>query len=241
MNMKKSAPKNGVEKELPTSTKPMDGLLPLNFQSETIDQIRYLVTRVQREGSFPQCLSMVSSLRGEGVSYLSLALAVTLAHDYPAQVCMVDLNWYWPSSLLPQGTERQGLNALLQGEASLDDVLVPTVQPNLMILPAGNVEKSQRPSLARSQELNDLINSTLRGRFQYIILDIPAICATSDSVPLAKLADGCCMVIRQGATSEGDVRAALDEISHINVLGAILNEVRYATPSPLVRLIQGKG
>jgi Mrp family chromosome partitioning ATPase len=96
--------------------------------------------------------------------------------------------------------------------------------------------RQDRPVYSRSQALQMLIHE-LGSRFDYLILDVPAILATNDAVPLASLGSACCMVVRQGATGISDVEQALDEIDHLTVLGVVLNRVKMSTPPGLVKLV----
>ena len=67
-------------------------------------------------------------------------------------------------------------------------------------------------------------------------MDIPAILATNDAVPLASLGSACCLVIRQGVTWMEDVKLALDEIDHLSIMGVVMNKFKLNTPSFLVKL-----
>ncbi|MCA9925602.1 MAG: hypothetical protein KC421_24695, partial [Anaerolineales bacterium] len=69
------------------------------------------------------------------------------------------------------------------------------------------------------------------------LLDIPALLATSDAIPLASLSSGSCLVIKQGVTSIENVRLALDDIAHLNMLGVILNQAVIKTPKLFLRFI----
>ena len=97
------------------------------------------------------------------------------------------------------------------------------------------MKTASRAKAARSQALLEIMES-LSHRFDHLILDVPAVLASSDSAPLISLADGCCLVIRQGVTQTEDVRSALDTISHLQIYGVILNQVKVATPNLLMRL-----
>ncbi len=213
-----------------------DGTPLQKFSGEVVDNLRYMVTRILRNGQLPSRLSMVSALRGEGVTYLSQALAATIAHDMKARICVVDLNWWWPSPAIMAANDNPGLAAVIAKEAKLDDVIAPTGWSNLVFIPAGNMAIEHRPVMARSQELQDVINN-LSTRFDFLILDIPAIHSTSDAIPLASLGDACCLVVRQGITTVEDVRLGLDEIDHIPMLGVVLNRVKLATPTFVTKLI----
>lgn len=211
----------------------------LVFPNNVIDNLRYLMAHLQRDQIFPERLALVSALRGEGVTYLSYALAGMLASDLGVRVGVVDLNWHWPHRTPFASPEAPGLAQVIAKQAQIDDIIAPTGWPNLAVLPAGEIEPNRRPATARSETLRWLLTEAMT-RFDHLILDIPAILATSDSVPLAGLADGCVLVVRHAITGAGDVRAALDEISHLSVKGVLLNRAHYATPAPLVKLILGQ-
>jgi Mrp family chromosome partitioning ATPase len=213
-----------------------DGDPVMTFPGEVIENVRQLLTRLRKEGEFPKRLALVSALHGEGVTFLSNAIGATLAMDTSSRVCIVDLNWWYPSEppIVPE--ENAGLVSVLSGEKTLDDVLVEMGLPNLELLPSGKLSRNARPKTARSEELKNLIEQ-LDERFDYLILDIPAILASSDSVPLASLADACCLVIQQGVTPLEDVKQALDEIDHLPQLGVILNQITVETPQALIKLV----
>jgi len=224
------------EEPLPLELPSVTGQPVWSFPGDVIENLRSLVTRIGKKDSFPARLSLVAALRGEGVTYTAQALATILAHDFSARVCLVDLNWWWPSSLPMVEPENPGVAAVLTGEADLDDVITPSGWSNLAFVSAGRLTKQDRPVISRSLGLKMLIDD-LEARFNYLILDIPAILATNDSVPLASLGSACCLVVRHGVTGINDVQQALGEIDHLTVLGVVLNRVKLATPHRLVKLV----
>jgi Mrp family chromosome partitioning ATPase len=206
------------------------------YPGEVIDPLRRMLTHLGKKNALPRRIAMVAALRGEGVTYLSQALAATMANDMTARICVIDLNWWWPAQKDFFQDENGGLAAVLAGEKSLDGVLVPSGWPNLFFIPAGQTAPEQRHSVARSQALRDVVDS-LDASFDHLIFDIPAILATSDAVTLASLAAHCCLVIRQGVTPGEDVRRALDEIDHLSILGVVMNQVQFKTPRSILKLI----
>lgn len=217
----------------------------VTLPSDVVVDLRQMVTRIGREENLPKRLAVISALRGEGVSFIARGLAITMAHDLAADICLVELNW-WASdhSFLKdnpniEDANNGGLAAVLADEAELNDVLLQTGYENLWILPSGEMAKQDRPVMARSHKLKDVINE-LSSRFDHLILDIPAVRFTSDAVPLASLGTACCVVIRQGATPVNDVRQALDEIDHLPMVGVVLNNAKVATPSFITKLIPQK-
>jgi hypothetical protein len=123
-----------------------------------------------------------------------------------------------------------GLAAVLMGNAALDEALIQTALPNLMLLPAGNLSPAQRPAMARHDTLKACIKQLSR-RFDHILLDVPAILGTSDAIALASLGTACCVVIRHGVTPVSHVRRALDDVKHLSMLGVVLNQARMSLPN----------
>lgn len=208
----------------------------ISFPGEVVQPLRRLVGRLALRGELPARLSIVSALRQEGVSRMTMALATTMAHDLAASVCAVELNWWWPGMAGEVGAASPGLAALLAGKVPLEVALLPTKWPNLMLLPAGKLLPEQRPVVANRPELRRIIMQ-LGERFDYVLLDVPALLATSDAIPLAALGEACCLVVRQGVTPVQCVRRALDDVEHMPVMGVVLNQVHVATPRWLLKLI----
>ena len=129
-----------------------------------------------------------------------------------------------------QASGMTGLAAVLMGNATLDEALIQTALPNLMLLPAGNLPPAQRPAMARHDTLKACIKQLSR-RFDHILLDVPAILGTSDAIALASLSTACCVVIRQGVTPVSQVRRALDDLKHLSMLGVVLNQARMSLPN----------
>jgi Mrp family chromosome partitioning ATPase len=214
----------------------IDGNNTQTFPAEVIDALRLAVSRLISKKTLPPRLSLVSALRQEGVTYICRALATILANDLNTSVCAVELNWWRPDKtfILPAGNK--GLAGVLADEIKLEQAIMATDRPNLSILPAGKMAVANRPVFARSDYLKETLLK-LSEQCEYMILDIPAILSTNDSIPLASLGDACCLVVNQGVTSVEKVRLALDEIDHLTILGVIMNRVKISTPAPLLNLI----
>jgi len=216
-----------------------DGKPILDLPPVVVAQYRCLHTRLVREEPLPRRLGLMAALREEGVTSVALGLAAVMAHDLEACFCLVELNWWWPGlAAQVQMEPSPGLAEIVAEETTPDEALRPTGMESLWLLPAGATEEAARPHLARSQALKAALE-TLDGRFDHLLLDIPAVLATGDAVPLAAQADGLCLVIRQGVTPIPLIRQALDEVEHLTIRGVVLNGERTATPRWLLRLIGG--
>lgn len=226
---------NDTNHEKPLVVPSITGKTAFTFPDEVINSMRHLITRITRENELPKRFSILAALREEGVTYISRALAATIANDLGLSVCVVDLNWWFPSSSPLAGYKNGGLAEVLSGEATLGDSLVHTGWPNLTLLPSGQVARQNRPVMARSGALEKILDE-LDKSYDHLVLDIPAILATVDAVPLASLGTACCLVVQQGVTWSEDVKLALDQIDHLPIAGVVMNKVRLVTPPILVKM-----
>jgi len=208
-----------------------------HFPPDLVQSLRQMITRLARDGKLASKLSIVAAQRQEGVSLTAFALASIMAHDLSKTVCLVDLNWWWPGSMMQTlAGNSPGLTQLMSGKANWDEVLVHTSLPNLALLPAGNTTADKRPIVARSNTLVKYIEQ-LSSQVDYLLFDTPAILTTSDAVPLVSLSDACCMIIQQGVSNRAAVAQAAKEVSHQEILGVVLNRVSHATPQPVLKWI----
>lgn len=208
----------------------------LTFPESVVESVRHMYNRLSRTNPFPKQLALISSLRQEGTTYLSRAIGATLAKDLSSSFCVVELNWWWPTTELPETYHSGGLAAVVAGQVDLEDAIIRTSMPNLTILPAGELEIELRSTISRGTTFKATIEY-LTEHFDHLILDIPALLSTNEAMPLASQAEACCMVIRQGVTTIENVRLALDEISHLPVVGVMLNQVNLHTPSFILGFI----
>ncbi len=213
-----------------------DGEPWMAFPFTVVDQVRRLISRIGRKETIPPRLSFVAALRQEGVTYISWAFATTLAYDVETSVCIVDLNWWWPTELSRKITTCGGLAAVLTGETTLSQAVVKTGKSNLAILPAGELSLSERALYSRSMVLRQTINE-LAAHYDHLVLDIPSVLASHDAIPLASLGDACCLVIQQGVTSVNDVMTAMNDLDHLPQLGAVMNKFHLNTPTLVQRFV----
>jgi len=233
--MKHSRTKQGaiVDPEPLIVSSKSNGVLA-TYRFDVVEALRYLLARATRREPLPRRLSLMSPLRQEGVTHLSRGLAATLAYDLRATVCAVELNWWWPSSL--PGGPQPGLAGVLSGQLALEEALLCTADPCLAWLPAGNLDPSQRSPFARSQALQEIM-ADLSRQFDYLILDIPAIRATSDALPLASLGLAGCLVVSQGGASVSTAQRVLEEIAPLPMLGVLMNRMNLKTPHFVLQFI----
>jgi Mrp family chromosome partitioning ATPase len=204
------------------------------------ESMRYMLARLRtRDGvDIPHTIGVTSTIAGEGTSYIARSLALVLANDVARRVCLVDLNWWSPSPWGDAAAERSGMADLIRDGLPLEDLLVPTTTANLSVLPAGAATAAERPPFAHSPELKKAILE-LSAQFDHIVVDLPALTATSEALGLAEASGTVAFVVDQGVAPEAQVKAAIDELKSVTLLGVILNRGRSKIPGVIKRRIPG--
>jgi Mrp family chromosome partitioning ATPase len=90
--------------------------------------------------------------------------------------------------------------------------------------------------LAKSEALAGIVDE-LAEHFDHLVLDLPAVLATSDTLALAMLCDAYALVVHQGVTTQDQVLDAFDELRGVVNLGIILNRQATRIPKIVRRLL----
>lgn len=213
-----------------------DGEAWMEFSGLAVDGVRQTITRLMRTDPFPKRLVLTSAVRQEGVTYLSRAIGAILANDMNRNVCVVELNWWWPADYPKALAGQPGIAEVLTGDVSLEEAQIATGLAHLVLIPAGKLTYQNRSTVSHSENLADLM-ATLDEQFDHLVLDIPAVTAASDAILLASHGTGVCLVVHQGVTPVQRVKATLDDLDHLSILGVMMNQVKIATPSFLLDYI----
>jgi Mrp family chromosome partitioning ATPase len=203
------------------------------------ESLRYMVGRLRlgEGGDLPDRLGITSAIRGEGTTFICRTLAMVLANDAAKRVCIVDLNWWSPSDW-PGEDEQLGVADVLRDGCPLERVVEETGFPGLYVLPAGSMAPHERPALARSPDLEKMLVE-LSEDFDHVLVDLPAVHATSESLTLAESCRSLILVIGQGTTPDSQVSAALEELRGVTLLGVILNRSYSKIPRIIRKRIPG--
>lgn len=179
-----------------------------------------------------QCLMVSSPGPAEGKSSMATNLALSLCQA-DKRVVLIDADLRRPRlhhvfAAHHDPPPAQGLSTVLQGHATLDDVVVsgaPSTPPNLDVIPCG--PPPERPAeLLESAALAELL-AQLRERYDVIVLDSPPVLPVADPLILARVVDGVVLVPRVGRTTRGQLLRTVEQLrrSGARLLGLVLNEV----------------
>ena len=172
-------------------------------------------------------IMLTSAMPGEGKSFTAINLAMSIAAELDHTVMLVDADVARPSILrklsLPEGP---GLLDLLEGKASMQDVLLRTNIDKLTILPSGRPHPKATELLASVAMRELLDDMATRYPDRIIIFDSPPLLLTTESRVLATHMGQVVMVVHAGHTLQADVQQALSTIESCPIRMMLLNKAR---------------
>jgi len=170
-------------------------------------------------------LSIVSGGAQEGKSTTACNLATSWAKS-GLRILVVDADMRRPSQHRLFGVEnRLGLGNYLKGEATLDEVILPTSVSNLSLTPAGSAA-TDVVSLLHSETMERLVE-VAKERFDVVIFDSPPILGVSDASIIASLVDGSIVVVQHRRFPRSMLLRVKKAIQNVGgeILGVVLNNV----------------
>lgn len=202
------------------ATDPMD--------PEVEEQLRRLRTALCSAQDGPGALVITSPGGGQGTSSIALGLARLTAIS-GRRVILIDANLRTPVLGGDLGLEpdHPGLRQLLDGSARLEEALVRTRLPGLLLIPAGGTP-SNPSELLGSAAMAELLKRLSAEHL--LIIDAPPALPFTDAAVLSRRASGTLVVIEAGSATaqEVDETAIAVEQAGGSVLGVVLN--RAASP-----------
>jgi exopolysaccharide/PEP-CTERM locus tyrosine autokinase len=169
---------------------------------------------------------VTSSIPGEGKTFTSVNLALSISQEMDNTVLLVDCD------VAKQGVSRMlglenvaGLVDVLESDyLTIADVLLQTDIPNLRVVSAGKQNEYVAELLA-SHRMFDLVNEMAR-RYsdRIVIFDGPPLLSTPQTQILAGLVGQVVFVIETGKTPQSLVEEALEMIPEEQATGLVMNK-----------------
>ncbi len=204
-----------------------------SFMSEQIRMIRsnmqYLFAN-SKEG-VAKTMMFTSSVGGEGKSFVTLNIAVSLAL-LNKKVIILGFDLRKPKINEYLGVDnKKGLSNFLIGKAKSAEIIQATNINNVFIIPSGAIPPN--PSeLISNGKLRDLLDE-IQYLYDYILIDTPPIGLVTDAILLEPYADVCFYIVRHEKTP----KIYLNTINELNKkktfksLNLIFNAVDYKNSS----------
>lgn len=172
-------------------------------------------------------IMVTSAMAGEGKSFTSVNLAMSIAAEMDHTVMLVDADVARPSILRMLGLPAApGLLDLLEGKAEMSSVLMKTNIDKLTILPSGTPHARATELLASDAMRLLLDDISRRYADRIVIFDSPPLILTTEARVLATQMGQVVMVVQADKTLQADVQQALATIESCPIKMMLLNKVR---------------
>ena len=197
----------------------------LGLFEESIDSLRtsLLLSNDQHE---VQVIAVCSAVSGEGKTSVSSQLAVSIARATGQPILLIDGDMRAPDiHQIFEVPRSPGLADVLDGKCSVESAINRDWSDHVHILPAGELDKSPHKLLG-TPAFRSLIDEA-RLWYRYIIVDTPPVLAASESLVIAKQADGAIVCTMRDFSRENHVSLAHARLSGTGaqVIGTVLNGV----------------
>jgi exopolysaccharide/PEP-CTERM locus tyrosine autokinase len=197
-----------------------------SFEAEQFKLLRTQLLFPKPGHQVPRTLMVTSALPGEGKSFVSANLAVSIAQGIEEHVLLIDCDLRRPTlhHIFGYDENMPGLSRYLSDSTvPLSRVLLKTGIDKLTLLPAGRSVVNPAELLS-SPRMMDLIGE-VRERYddRYIIIDTPPPKMISEANALARQVDGILLVVRYGKTPRNVLKDLVETIGREKIIGTVMN------------------
>jgi receptor protein-tyrosine kinase len=208
-------------------------LVPSSLNKRLIEEYRRIKRPILVK-AFPEAgtaavrnlVVVTSSVAGEGKSYTSLNLAMSVATEVDRTVLVIDADVVKQSlTARLELSGSVGLTDYLASEGSdLAEFLVRTNVANLVVLPAGRHNQKVTELWASDRMRSLMAELSSRYADRLVIFDSPPLLQDSSSAVLASMAGQVVVVIEAEKTPQHVVKEALTSIDDLSKVGLLLNK-----------------
>jgi len=213
------------------TNRPLDGSLISYFNPQSIEaeQFRKLASNIlfQNPEKGSRCLLVTGVSRGEGKSFVTSNLAISLAKSLEEPVLLMDCDLRRPSLHTRFGFGNvPGLSDHFIKGMDISSLIQRTAVNRLSLLPAGSksFHSAELLSSKRMAQLLKTIKNLNKGRI--ILIDSPPPSATAEPVAIASQVDGVIVTVQCESTPREMVVDLIDNIGKEKILGIVLNRFK---------------
>lgn len=190
----------------------------------SFDILRTRLTKLLRENDWSR-IAVTSSTKGEGKTFVSLNLALSLARNRDNRVMLFDLDLRAPGlTKVLHARETLRIEKFLNGDVD-PKTHFRKIEENLLVcLNSRRVPNSAE--LIQSEAAKDVLEAAIT-EFQptIVIYDLPPLMVSDDTIGVLNYVDGALLVAAAGETSTREIAESERLIvEHTNLLGVILNK-----------------
>jgi capsular exopolysaccharide synthesis family protein len=174
---------------------------------------RMLRTNLQyaRVGEASQTIVLTSHVSGEGKSFITLNLGISMAlAGYKTVIIGLDLRKPKLSKYLDFDIDAKGISQYLVGAVTKEEIIHPVqIQEKLSFIPSGPIPPNPG-ELLQSEKLQQLLTE-LSKKFDYILIDSPPVGLVSDAMVLNQYASRTIFVVHYAVTRRDFLKTLEEE------------------------------
>lgn len=175
-------------------------------------------------GKPPKSIMVTSAIPGDGKSFVSANLAISISQGIEEHVLLIDSDIRNPSiDRYFNIGRREGLSEYLASGSDVSTNFVKTPVEKLTILPAGLPPRNPT-ELLTTQKMKALLGEvTKRYEDRYIIIDSAPPSLAPETAAISQHVDGIIIVIKAGKTPRSAVSEVIEQLGKEKILGLVLN------------------
>ena len=195
-----------------------------NIYSGVFDSLRTQVLHKMEENGW-KTIAVVSPTPASGKTFVSINLAISIAHQPQKTAILLDLDLRRPKIANYLGLNvAQSMNDYLQGNAKLEDLMISPGIARLVVVPTMRPVAKSSEVLSSSKVVN--LIQELRDRYEsrIVIFDAPPILNSDDAMVLLPQVDCFLLVIANGMSTKAEVEEAMHYLPQEKLLGVVFNK-----------------
>lgn len=187
---------------------------------------RPLIENALGGGSEMRLIVVTSALPGDGKTFTSISLALSMAHERDASVLLVDADLPRAnvSRVFGLRNERGMTDALLDETLDVESLLIGTDVPGLDILPAGKYVENATELLASARMAQIAARMVNRNPRRLVLFDSSPLIGSSEARALVRLPGQMIIVVRAGVTPRHAIIDAVGMVDKHRLQGLVLND-----------------
>jgi exopolysaccharide/PEP-CTERM locus tyrosine autokinase len=214
------------------------GYLPPNaMQGDLAEEYRFLKRPLLMNASgnqneklkYGNLIVITSALPGEGKTFtsLNLAMSIALAQDNTVLLVDSDLRKRSLTGLVGLNDALGLTDVLLNPQLGLHNVIIDTNFPKLRLIPAGQPYRDATELLASEQMRAVACELSRRYNNRIVLFDAPPLLASSQTIVLTNLMGQILVVVEEGKTLQTVIQEAVSLLDEDKVIGMVLNRSRH--------------
>ena len=188
------------------------------------DSLRTQVLQKMEENGW-RTLAVVSPTPQSGKTFVSINLAISIAHQPQKTAILVDFDLRRPKIASYLGIHvENSINDYLLDKAKLEDIIYNPGIERLVIMPTMRpVSKSSE--VLSSNKVSTLVEE-LRARYdsRIVIFDCPPVLNSDDAMVLLPQVDCILLVIANGMCTQSEIEETMHHLPKDNLLGVVFNK-----------------